>query len=133
MSGRQLKVPSGYRGTTHPLFPLIRLIARALGAMLSKTDRVKKDETLKRQAMEELEAQRDSMDPREYEVEADELQAASRRGDLEGEEMILVEELASFQTLTVWGHESSPRSEEGPFLKGLEEWMSFAASVSPIR
>lgn len=45
------------------------------------------------------------------------------------EDVRVVQEIASFNNITVWGHESIPSSTEDPYSKGIEEWMTFAQSV----
>jgi len=40
-----------------------------------------------------------------------------------------MQEAASFDKLTVWGHEATPSDSEDPILKGVQEWMQFAKSV----
>ena len=48
-------------------------------------------------------------------------------GEGEGEEM---EEVASFDKLVLWGHESLVEGDD-VFVKGVEEWIGFAEAVSP--
>lgn len=40
----------------------------------------------------------------------------------------IVEELSSFNEMVVWGHDQIPNSEDN-FVKGIEEWISFAAAI----
>ncbi|KAA8911169.1 hypothetical protein TRICI_003891 [Trichomonascus ciferrii] len=37
---------------------------------------------------------------------------------------------AKFSKLTVWGHESSPDSNNDPFITGLTDWVSISHAVS---
>lgn len=45
------------------------------------------------------------------------------------EEVRALEEVARFEELVVWGHEIVPE-EDDVFVKGVEEWISFATAVS---
>jgi ribonuclease H2 subunit C len=42
----------------------------------------------------------------------------------------LVEQVATFDEVMVWGHETTAEASEDPYSKGLGEWISFAESVS---
>jgi ribonuclease H2 subunit C len=44
-------------------------------------------------------------------------------------EVKIAEELASFDHVTVWGHESIPTDSEDVYIKGVEEWINFAEAV----
>lgn len=112
------------------LCPATRLIDRTVGALLHKTNRVIKDDTVGKEAVEELESQRDSMIDTSYEAEKYALRRALQSGELDGGEMTVMEESGSFQSVTVWGHESTPKTGEDPYIRGIKEWMSFAAAVS---
>ena len=47
----------------------------------------------------------------------------------EEEEVKVLEEVASFEELIVWGHEAMPEDDD-TFVKGMEEWVRFAEAVS---
>lgn len=47
----------------------------------------------------------------------------------EEEEVKVLDEVARFEELVVWGHESVPE-EDNVFVKGVEEWIKFAEAVS---
>jgi Ribonuclease H2 non-catalytic subunit (Ylr154p-like) len=40
----------------------------------------------------------------------------------------MLKEEAVFDTITVWGHDRLPAADDN-FVKGLEEWISFAEAV----
>jgi len=40
----------------------------------------------------------------------------------------ILEELSTFDEVIVWGHDQVPTSED-PFVKGIEEWISFAEAI----
>lgn len=40
----------------------------------------------------------------------------------------IVEEVSSFDEMMVWGHDQNPSCED-TFVKGVEEWISFAAAI----
>ena len=40
----------------------------------------------------------------------------------------VLEELSTFDEVIVWGHDQVPASED-PFVKGIEEWISFAEAI----
>lgn len=46
------------------------------------------------------------------------------------EEAQALEEVASFDKIVLWGHESLVEGDD-PFVKGVEEWIGFAEAVSP--
>ncbi|KAI2619185.1 ribonuclease H1 small subunit [Hypoxylon sp. NC1633] len=37
--------------------------------------------------------------------------------------------IASFNEVVIWGHEALANSTEDPYLRGMEEWMSFAEQI----
>lgn len=39
-------------------------------------------------------------------------------------------ELTSFESFTVWGHDELAKAGEDVYIKGVEEWMALAKSVS---
>ncbi|KAI9821692.1 MAG: 3'-5' exonuclease [Pycnora praestabilis] len=41
----------------------------------------------------------------------------------------VLKELASFDEVVVWGHESIPDSESDAYLKTMEEWIAFAQTM----
>lgn len=40
----------------------------------------------------------------------------------------VVEHVASFESMTVWGHDQLPASDDS-FAKGIEEWIAFAEAI----
>jgi ribonuclease H2 subunit C len=40
----------------------------------------------------------------------------------------VLEETATFEDIIVWGHDILPTNED-PFVKGIEEWISFAEAI----
>ncbi len=51
--------------------------------------------------------------------------------DEEEEEAKVLEDVASFEELVIWGHEAVPEGDD-PFVKGVEEWVKFAEAVSQL-
>lgn len=49
------------------------------------------------------------------------------------EDVKIAEEVASFDEITVWGHEAVPTDAENAYSKGIEEWMRLAHSVCLCR
>ncbi|KAF2428354.1 ribonuclease H1 small subunit [Tothia fuscella] len=47
----------------------------------------------------------------------------------EAEEIKLVEQIAEFDEIMVWGHETTAEATEDPYSKGMEEWISFAEAI----
>ena len=45
------------------------------------------------------------------------------------EEVQVLEEVASFDKVVLWGHETLVEGDD-PFVKGVEEWIGFAEAVS---
>lgn len=50
--------------------------------------------------------------------------------DQESQDTKAVNELATFDKVIVWGHESIADATDDPYAKGIEEWVSFASAVS---
>jgi ribonuclease H2 subunit C len=54
-------------------------------------------------------------------------------GDEDGEdnyhETKVVDEEAYFEEVMVWGHEALPEEGADPYVRGMEEWISFAETV----
>lgn len=46
------------------------------------------------------------------------------------EETVLMQNTYGFDKITVWGHEAVPSDAEDSYVKGVEEWISFAQAVS---
>lgn len=40
----------------------------------------------------------------------------------------ILEEVSTFDNIVVWGHDRIPASDD-PFVKGIEEWISFAEAI----
>jgi len=40
----------------------------------------------------------------------------------------VVEEVSTFNEMTIWGHDQIPASDD-PLIKGVEEWISFAEAI----
>lgn len=49
----------------------------------------------------------------------------------EEEGIKVLEEVATFEELVVWGHEAVPEADD-VFVKGVEEWIRFAEAVSLV-
>lgn len=47
-------------------------------------------------------------------------------------EVRVMEQVGSFEEIVVWSHEAVPESED-VYVKGIEEWIGFAESVSALR
>lgn len=45
-------------------------------------------------------------------------------------EVSLLEEVAQFDEVVVWGHDALPNELEDPYARGLREWIAFARVVS---
>ncbi|KAF2753046.1 ribonuclease H1 small subunit [Pseudovirgaria hyperparasitica] len=45
------------------------------------------------------------------------------------EDIKIAEELAAFDSVTVWGHDSAPSETEDAYFKGLKEWIAFSTAV----
>jgi ribonuclease H2 subunit C len=86
-------------------------LTRFSGIVASSTDRVLRSEPAKpRVAVPE---ESDSGDPEDEEV---------------AEPVNVLDALATFDELTVWGHDQVPATDD-PFVKGIEEWISFAEAI----
>jgi len=48
------------------------------------------------------------------------------------EDVKIMQEIASFDNITVWGHESLPSDTEDVYVKGVDEWVKLAQAVSRI-
>lgn len=80
--------------------------------------------------MQELECQRHHLSPAEYTQEQEALRAAAEQGSFDGGEVTILQELGTFHSLLVWGHDELPQPTEDPYTRGIEEWLSFAQAVS---
>jgi ribonuclease H2 subunit C len=50
----------------------------------------------------------------------------------EAAEVGIIEERATFDEIIIWGHEAMPDNLTDPYVKGLEEWISFSEKVHPV-
>lgn len=41
----------------------------------------------------------------------------------------VMEEVASFDSITLWGHDALPDDGDDPYARGIEEWIAFATAV----
>ncbi|PNS18661.1 hypothetical protein CAC42_5200 [Sphaceloma murrayae] len=46
------------------------------------------------------------------------------------EQIKVIEQIGTFENITVWDHENTPESGQNPYLKGVEEWLKMAGAVS---
>lgn len=44
----------------------------------------------------------------------------------------VMEEQSQFNEIMIWGHESLPEDTADPYMKGIEEWISFAEQVCEV-
>ena len=49
--------------------------------------------------------------------------------DEEPEPVKILEQVSTFEEIMVWGHDQLPAPDD-PFVKGLEEWISFAEAIN---
>ena len=52
-------------------------------------------------------------------------------GEEEREEVIVLNEVGSFEKVVIWNHESMVDGDDD-FVKGLKEWIGFAEAVSHV-
>lgn len=57
---------------------------------------------------------------------------AADEDEEEPEESKVVEDVAEFDKLVVWGHEAPPTDADNPYCRGIDEWISFANAVCPL-
>lgn len=60
--------------------------------------------------------------------EDDDLSVADEVGE-PLDEAVAMDEVATFDGFTVWGHEALPDQKDNPFVRGLAEWVKFADAV----
>lgn len=112
--GQDLTLPKGYSGEENILVSMFRhVLTPESGAVIQKTTDLLPQESkpLPRMDEDDLSADEDQEAPQEVKI---------------------MQEAASFEKITVWGHEALPSGSEDPYLKGVQEWMLFAKSVSPL-
>ena len=49
------------------------------------------------------------------------------------EDVKTMQQIASFDKMTVWGHESLPSETDDVYMRGIEEWVKLAQTVSETR
>jgi ribonuclease H2 subunit C len=81
------------------------------GIVASSTDRVLRCEPAKPRAAVPEESDSDAVEDEEV-----------------AEPVKVLDALATFDELTVWGHDQVPATHD-PFVKGIEEWISFAEAI----
>ena len=52
--------------------------------------------------------------------------------DDEPEEVMVLEEKATFREFVVWHHGVAPQDTSDPYIKGVDEWIAFAEQVRLI-
>jgi len=110
LRGRTVKVPEAYEGTPCQLPQVLPLhiLRLSTGIVTKSTDRVLPNEP----------AQMDSAVPDD--PDCHELEAA--------EPVKVLEAVAIFDKVTVWGHDQVPAADD-TFIKGIEEWIAFAEAI----
>lgn len=99
LKGRKVTLPKAYKGS------VVKEGAKEDDTLKSNTER------LRRRQLEEEVVDGDDEDEEEEE-----------------EEVKVLEEVANFKDFVVWGHETVPDGDDA-FVKGVEEWIAFAAAV----
>ena len=79
---------------------------------------------------EEGEKEREEGSRNEQKRDGAELEVEEEEEEEEGDEVQELNEVASFDKIVLWGHESLVEGDD-PFVKGVEEWVGFAEAVSP--
>jgi len=64
--------------------------------------------------------------------QADEDMSADEDADIP-EDVKTMQQIASFDKMTVWGHESLPSETDDVYMRGIEEWVKLAQTVSETR
>lgn len=105
--GRDVVVPEGYKGTIKCLGP--KAILTKSGLVLEKTGQTLPSQVAAAQPLG------DDEEPEEDESEQPDVG--------------LLKQVSRFDKITIWGHETLPLDEEDPYLKGMQEWMTFAQNV----
>lgn len=62
----------------------------------------------------------------------DEDEPADDEVDEQSEEATVMDEVAEFDSFTVWGHEALPDEKDSPFVRGVAEWVKFAEAVCDV-
>lgn len=111
--GRKVQLPEGYEGWFGRHLDFCVFTNAHLGHVLKKTDR--------KHPKEEPESSLQQEDANMSEDGSE---------DDRPDEIGVVESVASFDGVTVWGHGSAPATEDEPYARGVEEWIAFAQAVS---
>ncbi|KAJ9613462.1 hypothetical protein H2200_003404 [Cladophialophora chaetospira] len=114
LRGKVLKLPAGYRGTEP--FPVAaqNLYAHvSLGVVAKSTDRY-------------LQPSKLATGPTYTAVDED-IEIADEEEE-PPEPVKILEETSGFEEIIVWGHDIVP-TNDNPFVKGIEEWISFAEAI----
>lgn len=88
--------------------------------MLQKTDGTMA-QSQQRNRTEDYSLRRNSENEHDEDDVADE--------DEDPAEIEVLQEVAWFEEITIWGHEVKPTSADDPYFKAMEEWTSFADKV----
>ena len=57
---------------------------------------------------------------------------ADEDADEPNEPVRVLEEVATFDNMIIWGHEAIPGADD-PFVKGVDEWIRFAEAVRLLK
>ncbi|KAI9724056.1 MAG: hypothetical protein M1812_000774 [Candelaria pacifica] len=113
--GKSVKTPEGYRGKGPTAAIGQRLTSVGIVATTTET---KLPENSNRDKISDV----SNRDVRMSEDDED--------GDeAESEAAKILEENAAFDEIVVWGHEAVPETESDPYIKGMDEWISFAETM----
>ncbi|KAL9059580.1 MAG: hypothetical protein Q9162_001085 [Coniocarpon cinnabarinum] len=100
-----------------------------MGIAVKETSKTAQDSTLKQEALAEFDRQTRDEDPASRREMEERLQDSIRRGDLDTDEMELLEEVAAVDKMVIWGHDDVPEASTDPFCKGVQEWVAMAEAV----
>lgn len=110
LEGRLVKLPEGYQGKMH--FDIEDAVLSELkGISLEKSDKLLPIQPKGLATPED--------DTLEDEDDVEEAPEETKRFETQ----------STFDEFIVWGHEALPEASEDPYVRGVEEWMTFAEAV----
>ncbi|KAI9725224.1 MAG: hypothetical protein M1828_003405 [Chrysothrix sp. TS-e1954] len=111
LCGRSIKLPEGYRG-----------------AILRKSARTTRDAPAHTQKQQQLEKklQQQAIGPEEYN---EELRSLAQEPDTSAPDILMMDEIGTFDSLNVWVHDVPPDDAESPYQRGINEWLDLARTI----
>ena len=99
-----------------------------LGLVIRRSECTRQEKSYRARKQRSLEQklQQQDLTPEEYSAET---QTLVDEPDTPAPAVHILDEMGTFDAVTIWGHDLVPDTRESPFGRSLREWLDFAQTV----